>query len=55
MLLLMGPLKQDFLDSYLATYFGVGKFKNISAMRVIFFSKVLQIESKFRKYKKKKN
>ena len=53
MLLLMGPLKQDFLDSYLTTYFGVGKFKNISAMRVIFFMKALQIKSKFRKCKKK--
>ena len=47
--LLSGPLKQDFLDIYLTAFFGVRKFKNTSAMRVIFFPKMLKIKSKFRK------
>ena len=34
-----GPLKQDFLDIYLTTFFGVRKFKNISDMSVMFFWK----------------
>ena len=46
-----GPLKRDFLDIYLTALFGVGKFKNTSAMRVIPFSKMVQIGSKFRKCK----
>ena len=47
-------LKGDFLDIYLTTFFGVRKFKNTSAMRVIFLLKMFKIESKFRKWKKKK-
>ena len=45
--------EQYFLDIYLTTFFGVHNFKNISAMRVIFFLKMLKIESKFPKCKKK--
>ena len=46
--------KGDFLDIYLTTFFGVSKFENTSAMRVIFFLKIFKMESKFRKCKKKK-
>ena len=49
-----GPLKRDFLDIYLTTFFQVRKFENTSAMRVIFFLKMLKIESKFREWKKEK-
>ena len=49
--LLMEPLKQDFLGVYLTIFFGVHKFKNTSALRVIFFWKMFKIESKFRKFK----
>ena len=45
--------EQYFLDIYLTTFFGVHNFKNISAMRVIFFLKMLKIETKFPKCKKK--
>ena len=48
-----GPFKQDFLDTYLTTFFGVRKFKNTAPMRVIFFLKMFKIDSKFRKCKKK--
>ena len=51
--LLKGPLKWEYLDIYLTTYFEVRKFKYTSAMRVILFSKMSKIESKFRKLKKK--
>ena len=47
------PLKRDFLDIYLTTSFGVPKFKNTSAMRVIFFFKMFKIGSKLQKRKKK--
>ena len=49
-----GPLKGDFLDIYLATFFGVRKFKNTSAMIVTFLLEILKIEFKFRNCKKKK-
>ena len=49
-----GPLKRDFLDIYLITFFRVRKFKNTSAMRVAFFLKMFKIESKYLKSKKKK-
>ena len=49
-----GALKEDFLDISLTRYFGVPKFKNTSARRVIFFLKMLKIQSKLRKCKKKK-
>ena len=45
------PLKLDFLDIYLTTFFGVCKFKNTSAIRVILFLKMFKTESKFRKCK----
>ena len=48
-----GPLKRDFLDIYVTIFFGVSKFKNASAMRVIFLLKMFKIESKFPKCKKK--
>ena len=44
--------KREFLDIYLTTYFGVRNFKNTSVMGVIFFLKMVKIESKFRKSKK---
>ena len=47
------PLKRDFLDTYLTTCFGVRKFKNTSAVRVIFHLKLFKVECKFRKCKKK--
>ena len=37
-----GPLKGDFLDIYLTTFFGVRKIKNTSVMRIIFFWKSSQ-------------
>ena len=46
------PLKRDFLDIYLTTCFWVPKFNNTSVMTVIFFEKILKIESKFRKCQK---
>ena len=46
-------LSWNFLDIYLTTFFGVHKFKNTSAMRVIFFLKMFKIESKLPKCKKK--
>ena len=49
---LKGRLKRDFLGIYLETFFGNRKFKNPSAMSVIFFLKMFKIESKFRKSKK---
>ena len=52
--LLKGPLKGDFLDIYLNTFFGVPKWKNTSRMRVITFLKIFKIESNFGKYKRKK-
>ena len=51
--LLKGPLKGDFLDIYLNTFFGVPKLKNTSRMRVITFLKIFKTESKFGKCKKK--
>ena len=45
------PLKRDFLDTYLTTCFGVRKFKNTSAVRVIFLLKLFKVECKFRKCK----
>ena len=54
MLLVAGPLTQDFLDNYLTMLFGVRKFKYTSAISVIFFLKMFKIECKFRKCKKKK-
>ena len=42
-----------FLDICLTTCVGVPKINNTSGMRVIVFLKMLKIESKFRKSKKK--
>ena len=48
-----GPLKPDFLNIYVTTSFGVRKLKNASTTRISFFVKVVKIEGKFRKCKKK--
>ena len=45
MLLVEGSSETGFLDIYLTTFFIVRKFKNTSAMRVIFFLKKFKIES----------
>ena len=37
------PVKLDFLDNYLNTFFGILNFGNTSAMRVIFFLKMYKI------------
>ena len=37
-----GPLKRDFLDIYLTTFFGILNFVKTSAMRAIFFLKVFK-------------
>ena len=47
------PLKQDFLDIDLTTFFGVSNFGNTSAMRVIFSLKIFKILTRFQKCKKK--
>ena len=44
-------MKQEFLHIQLTTFFGVRKFKIPSAMRVILFLKIFEIESKYRKGK----
>ena len=38
-----------FFDIYLTTFFGVGKFKNTSSIRVILFKKIFKIDSRFLK------
>ena len=48
----MGPLKGDFLDIYVTTFFGVPKYKNRVAMRVIFFLKMLKLNLNFENAKK---
>ena len=53
MLPVKGPQKQDFLDIYLSTSFGVRKFENTSSMRVIFFFwKLLKLNLNLHKAKK---
>ena len=47
------PPKRDFLDIYLTTFFGVRKFKNTSANRVIFFFNMFKYDSKYRNCQKK--
>ena len=47
------PLKRDFSDIYLTTFFVVRKFENTSEMKVIFYLEMLKIEPKFSKRKKK--
>ena len=48
-----GLQKQDFLDIYLTTVFGVRNFKNTSAMSVIFLFKMFKILSIIQKSWKK--
>ena len=51
-----GRLKRDSLDMYLTTFLGLLKFKNTSAMRVIFFRKAFKLNINFANAKKiKKN
>ena len=38
-----GPLKWDFFDIYLTTFFGVRNLGNKSAMKVIFFLQMFKI------------
>ena len=47
-----GPLKCDFLDIYLTTFFGIRNFGNTTAMWVIFFLKGLKILPTFEKCRK---
>ena len=49
----MSPLKQDFLEKYLTTFFEVRNLANKSAMKLIFFLQMFKISSRFRKCKKK--
>ena len=51
--LLKGPLKGNFVGTYVTMYVGVRKLKNTSAVRVFSFLKMFKLESKFRKCKKK--
>ena len=53
MLLVESPLKWDFSNIYLTTFSRVCKFKNNSAIRVIFLFKMFKIESSFPKCNKK--
>ena len=52
-LLVEGLLQRHFLDIYLTTFFGVRKFKNASAMRVIFFGKCSKLNLNLENDKKK--
>ena len=52
MLLFEGSSETSFLDIYLTTSFGVHKFKNTSAVKVIVFLKMFKIESEFGTSKK---
>ena len=52
MLLLSDPLKRDFLGIVLTMFLGVRNFGNTSAMRVIFFLKMFQIEARFQNEEK---
>ena len=47
-----GPLKEDFLDNYLTTFFGVRNCGNPSAMRFIFFWKCSKVNIDFKNAKK---
>ena len=49
-----GPLKRDFFDIYLTTFFGIRNFGNTSVMSVIFFSKLLIYISKMQQKKLEK-
>ena len=51
LLLVEESLKWNFLNIYLTVIFGIRKFQNTSAMRVIFFLKMFKIEFKFWKCK----
>ena len=48
-----GPLKREFLDIFLTTFFTIRNFGNTSAMRVIFFLKVFKILCTFQICRKK--
>ena len=46
------PLKREFLENYHTRFFGVRKFKNTSAMKVIFFFKCSKLNLSFRDVRK---
>ena len=48
-----GILKQDCLDIYLNTSFGVSNFANTSAIRVIFYFRMFKSQSRFQNGGKK--
>ena len=48
-----GPLKRDFLDIYLTTFFGIRNLQNTSAMSFTFFFKVFKILSTFQNCSKR--
>ena len=47
-----GPLKCDFLDIYLTTFFGIRSFGNTSYMRVIFYQKCSKVYLHFKNAEK---
>ena len=47
-----GPLKQDFLDIYVTTFFLIRKFGNTSALRVILFRKCAKLYLHFKNAEK---
>ena len=50
---LLDPLKRGFLGIDLTMFLGDRDIGNTSAMRVIFFLKIFQIETRFQKKRKK--
>ena len=48
-----GPLERNFSDIFVTKLFGIRNFRKLLALRIIFFSKVLEILSKFQKCREK--
>ena len=48
-----GPLKCDFVDIYLTTFFGIRNFGNTSATKVIFFLEVFKFYLHFKNEERK--
>ena len=46
------PLKRDFLDIYVTTFYGIGNLGNRSVLRLVFSLKVFKILSTFQKFRK---
>ena len=53
MFFLKSPIKQDFTEIFLITFFGDGNLGNTSAMRVIFFLKTSKFNVDFKNAEKK--